>query len=219
MNGSRREMQTVLWGVLPTLLGFALAQLVNVVALLFRCYTKPRLRIRTVGQDHVLLDYPEELASRDIARKIIYGFQVDNYGLSVACGVRAFLSKTEIRDKSDSEFRQFSSHTSTLPWHGSGSDEYPAVLVPGGSMTVRMADWREDLFCVVPAHGMAELYEEICGGVAQFRFTVSVVEDSGEHASGKFTIDNPSVRRARDDVASSGSISEADKSDVGASSS
>lgn len=195
MNGSRREMQTVLWGVLPTLLGFALAQLVNVIALLFRCYTKPRLRIRTVGQDHVLLDYPEELASRDIVRKIIYGFQV-NYGRSVAHGVRAFIAKAEIRDKSDSEFRQFSSHTSTLPWHGSGSDENPAVLIPGGSMTVRMTDWREDLFCVVPANSIAELYEEICGGVVQFRFTVAVVEDSGEHASGEFTINNPSVRRA-----------------------
>jgi hypothetical protein len=177
--------------ILPTLLGFALAQLVNLVAFVHWWYVKPRLRIQPVGDNHVLLDHEAEISSGEFCREATYGFRVQNHGRKVARGVRAFLVKIEMRDEEDETFRQVSVHTYLLPWYGPGSDKHPATLVPKASITVELGRWREDLDVVMPATGLEEYYEEGCSGADQFRFTVAVIEDGGEHASHAFTIDNP----------------------------
>lgn len=105
-------MQGVMSAVLPTLLGFGLGQLVNLFALGYRLWMKPCLCIQRVGDNHVLLDHGNEVSAGQIFREIVYGFEIQNRGRSVAHGVRAFLVKTEIRDKDEPSLAR-SQHTPT----------------------------------------------------------------------------------------------------------
>lgn len=145
-------MQGAMWAVLPTLVGFGLGQFVNLVALLWRLWMRPRLRIQPIGDSHVLLKHEEQVGPDEFQDKIIYGFKIQNCGRQVARGVRAYLLKTELRYKGKA-FGQVSAHPYLLPWHGPQSNEHAAVLFPDESVTVELAFWQEDLSVVVPASG------------------------------------------------------------------
>jgi hypothetical protein len=182
--------------LIGVVVGFALAQLMDLAKLAYWWLMKPRLEIQQVGDRGILLDHSEEIASGEVVREIIYGFFVRNCGRRMARGVEAMLVKIEIDQGDDAGFHQFSADTCRLCWHGVRSDAQLVTLVPGTTAIVSLARWRDDLFCVVPdTDRLEEYYSETCVGAARVRFSVVVVDDHGTYASREFTIEN---RRAKD---------------------
>jgi hypothetical protein len=173
-------------------LGFILGQLANAVAFVHRWWVRPRIRISSLGGNHILLDhYPEMPPNEESVREIHFGFRVSNCGRRVASGIRPLLIKVEAQE--GDSYRELTAHTYTLSWADpEGRSREPETLIPGASLNVALAEWREDYDFVAPAIGYLEdYYEEACAGVVGYRFSVAVVDEKGRYVTDRLTIAHP----------------------------
>lgn len=172
------------------LLGFLLAQLVNVAALAYDRFTRARLRIDTSTLQ--ILSHSSEAGNGELYREELYGFAVRNTGRRVATGVEFQLLKIETRRRKDSEFRTVADNTFELAVYNTASAKRGATkvtLVPGSAVLVHLATWREDYWAVMPAvNGIPDYYEETCSDAEEYRFTLAAFGDKGELATAVATL-------------------------------
>ena len=143
--------------------------------------TRPQLAIELPNDNCQILSHGAEVGHGEIYDEKIYGFYVRNVGRSIATGVKIQLIKIEYSGKSSPEYSEISEHAYTLSLY-KGSDvnsaDTEAVLVPGASVLVKLAGWREDYDVLFPAvSGLPDYYEETCGGATKYRFTIVAFDD------------------------------------------
>lgn len=164
------------------ILGFLLAQLVNLSKIIWDSWNRPKLAIEPVGDNCLLLSHSTEASSGERIKENIFGFEVRNIGRRIATGVRAQLIKIEYRNRDWPKFADISTHAYDLALYlgaGRKSQDTRAVLIPGASVTIELAGWREDYDAVFPAvSGLPDYYEEICAGATEYRFTVVAFDDT-----------------------------------------
>lgn len=173
--------------------GFLLAQLVNVAALMWEWSRRPRLVIELPQGNARILSHSAEVRRGEYLREEIYGFSVRNEGLRVAIGVRFQLIKVEHRRSGQDEFREISDQAYELNLYngaGSSSGAGSVMLVPGAAALVKLASWREDYEPIFPAViGLPDYYEESTSGSDEFRFTVVAFDGNGSYVTEIVTIE------------------------------
>lgn len=174
------------------ILGFLLAQLINVAKLAWDWWKRPRLDIEMPGGNCQILSHGTEVGRGDIRDEKIFGFYVRNTGRQIATGVRIQLIKIEYREKDWPEFADISDQAYSLAlYRGAAhkSEDTETVLVPGASALVHLASWREDYDPIFPAvSGLPDYYEEICALAVEYRFTVVAFDDKVRYVRKVLTI-------------------------------
>ncbi len=174
------------------ILGFLLAQLINVARLLCEWWRRPRLVIELPHENCQILSHGAEVGPGEIRDEKIFGFYVRNVGRQIATGVRFQLIKIEYRKKDGPEFADISGHAYSLAvYKGAGrkSEDTETVLVPGSAALVELASWREDYDPIFPAvSGLPDYFEEICSLAVEYRFTVVAFDDKARYVRKVLTI-------------------------------
>jgi hypothetical protein len=182
------------------ILGFLLAQFVNVARLIWDWWNRPKLVIEPVGQNCVLLGHGTEAGSGEIYDEEVYGFYVRNTGRRIATGVRVQLINIEYREHNWPKFADISEHAYDLAlYKGAGrkSEDTEAVLVPEATVVIELARWREDYGTIFPAvSGLPDYYEEICALATEYRFTVVAFDDKAHFVRKILTVRYGSRHRA-----------------------
>jgi hypothetical protein len=146
-------------------LGFVLAQVINVARLVWTSWTRPRLAIELPHDNCEILSHGAEVGRGEIYDEKIFGFYVRNVGRRIATGVRFQLVKIEYREKEWPEFADISDQAYVLSlYKGAGrkSEDIETVLVPGAAALVELAGWREDHGAIFPAvSGLPDYYEDL----------------------------------------------------------
>jgi hypothetical protein len=177
---------------LGAVIGFALAQFVNLVKVARDWLMRPRLRIEPVSggsNGWRILMHSAQVNRGEFLEEETYGFYVHNIGRTIATGVRFQLIKIEYRGSEWPEFAEASNQTSDLAvYNGSGANKRgaeSATLVPGAKTLVHLGSWREDYDVVFPAiHSIPDYYEESCSSADEFRFTVVAYDDHAHFTTG-----------------------------------
>lgn len=174
------------------LVGFLAAQLVNFAKLICDWWMKPRLVIEWPDDSWRILSHGTEAGHGEIYDENIYGFYVRNVGRRIATRVRFQLIKIEYAEQSWPEFAEISAHAYDLAlYKGAGrkSKDTETVLVPGASVTVKLAGWREDYDAVFPAvSGLPDYYEEICARATKYKFTVVAFDEREQFVQKVLTV-------------------------------
>jgi hypothetical protein len=184
------------WNQTGGVIGFVLAQLVNIAKVTRQWWVKPRLAI-TLGSDGTVLlshDPESEIEHRPL-REVWHGFQVRNTGRRVATGVRFQIFKIEIRDRGQprGDFYLISDSAINLSMYtgargGRGAKE--ATLIPSAAVSVALAYWREDHGMVRPAGEFAsDYYDENCSQAGEYRFSVCAFDDGKEYTTATFVVE------------------------------
>jgi hypothetical protein len=179
-----------IWNTTPDLLrsglgaiiGFALAQTVNIAKVAGEWLVRPRLRIEAIDKDSWrILTHHAEAANGETYEEETYGFYVRNAGRRIATGVRFQLMKIEYRGKNFPHFVDRSLQTHDLSVYnqfGDGRGASAITLVPNARAIVHLGTWREDSSVIFPAvASIPDYYEESCQGADEFRFTVVAFDD------------------------------------------
>jgi hypothetical protein len=165
-------------------IGFMLAQLVNIAKLTWERLRRPKLRIRLTPNNQ-LLSHSTQLTSGETVQEVYYGFDIRNVGKRIATGVRFQLLKIEY-DTSDgyTEVLDTALDLSTYVGADKGPGSKEATIVPGAAVAVGLASWRGDYDVAWPlAEGVPDYYEETCGGARTLKFKVVAFDDSGSFVS------------------------------------
>jgi hypothetical protein len=173
-------------------LGFALAQFVDLGRLLSAWIMRPRLVIESPYDNWLVLSHSVEIGSGELCDEEVYGFNVRNVGRRIATGVHFQLLKLERRDSTDEKFTTVSDDALELSLYSSGQRSHRSTqtsLVPGAAALVELARWREDYFVVMPSVAtLPEYYEETCTGSVEYRFTVVALYESARFVREVLTI-------------------------------
>jgi hypothetical protein len=174
---------------LGAVIGSLLAQFVNVAKLAWDWWRKPKLKIEHSDTNR-LLSHTTSLPSGEMVGEEYYGFEVRNTGKHVATGVQFQIVKIENEIEGGwAEMANTALGLSTYHGADATTSEAKATLVPGASVAVGLATWREDRDTVMPlAHGLPDYYEELCEGSKAYRFTVVAFEDNGYYVTAVLTV-------------------------------
>lgn len=182
------------------ILGFVLAQFVNFARIIYEWWNQPKLMIEPVGKNCVLLAHGAEAGNGQIYDEEIFGFYIRNIGRRIATGVRVQLIKIEYRERDWPDFAGISEHAYDLALYKGAaprSEATETVLVPGASVVIELAGWREDQFAILPAvSGLPDYYEEICATATEYRFTVVAFDDRARFVQKVMTVNHTRKPRA-----------------------
>ncbi len=167
---------------LGAIIGFALAQGVNLIKLGWDQFNKPKFRIET-DDNCAILSHSTSTQWEAFLGEKIYGFSVRNVGRRIATRVRFQILQIETRERSAPNFRPASNHTMDLTTYRNSENlggDAEVTLLPGATALVSLAWWREDRDAVIPATShVPDYYEEGCVNVVQYRFKVAAFDDGG----------------------------------------
>ena len=169
------------------IIGFSLAQLVNLAGIVWNWWKRPKLVIGEIVS----------IPSDDPTDAFSYTFSVKNTGRSIATSVKFQLIKIEFQHNEKCGFKCISEHVFTLPLYKSESTkEYTnAVLIPRANVDVHLA-WRPayeemGMNIIFPAgRGLPDFYDTVCEGAEKYRFTVVAFDDKAHYAQKVLTISN-----------------------------
>lgn len=177
------------------IIGFALAQIVNFSQIGWRWWRRPVLKIESIRGDYLLMEHITEVAPGEYAEAKEFGFVVRNTGRGIATGVQFHLTRIETRSRNATEFHLASEHTYTLQIDQSGTfaeDRTRVTLVPGTSVIVKLATWREAWDCIYPSiTPRPEYYQDALTRVAECKFVVVVFDDTGSYDTQEILVKPP----------------------------
>jgi hypothetical protein len=161
---------------LGAIVGFLLAQIVNLATLAYNRWRRPILVIEEVGDGNRILSHSTELNRGEWVDEVYYGFRVRNAGKRIALGVRCQLLKMEVRRTEAAPFRTvLDTATELYTYSGAGQrhGSSEATVIPGSSVDFELAWWREDAGVVSPSSKkLPDYLVESCGDAVEYRFTV-----------------------------------------------
>ena len=114
------------------MIGFVLAQLVNVAKIFWDRYNRPKLVIESREANWIL--EPTE-------RHTVYGFSLRNKGRTIATGVRVQLVKIVARHDGNKQYLLSENAYDLLPYHQGKRESVsvPLTLFPGSSVEIYLA--------------------------------------------------------------------------------
>jgi hypothetical protein len=165
---------------LGAVIGFLLAQLLNVANLVWDWWRKPKLEIESIDWC-LFLSHATPLSSGELVEEKYFGFHVRNVGKRVATGVQFQIIKIE--NEFEGGWAEMADTALELKtYHGADAttSDPKATIVPGAAIAVGLATWRQDHDTVRPlAHGIPDYYEETCENSKAYRYTVVAFEENG----------------------------------------
>jgi hypothetical protein len=181
---------------LGAIVGFALAQFVNIARLIWTASRSAKLKIDDLGTDCMLFSH----TLKDGSVELIYAFGVENVGKRSAAGVRFQLLKTELQTRKGSGDFDPPSHSAldlSLSHSEEGGEKTKQVtLVPGARAFVRLAVWREASGIITPSSAAPfDYYQKVAEYAYEYRFTVAAFDETGRFATKSFTLMPPKARR------------------------
>lgn len=182
-------------------LGFTLAQIVNIAKVAHDWFTRPRLVIEPINSEYRILSHSTQVNNGEWYEEEIYGFYVRNRGRRIATGVRFHLLKVEYKKSSNPELALASDSSFELATYTQSDSLRGAtqtILVPGAAALVNLAWWREDFDAALPSvREIPDYYHETCEGHDVFRFTVVAFDDSARFVTKALTVQTRPHRAKR----------------------
>ena len=175
---------------LGAIVGFLLAQFVDVANLIWKRVKRSKLKIELMASN-VIMAHTIMFSPTEEGREEVYAFVVRNVGKKIATGVRFQILNIQFRDKHLSEFADLSDVALTLKTYSDEQKQGREVitLVPKAAANIALARWRQDLGVVRPsAPTLFEYYDEMCANAVEYRFEVAVFDDSGDFATEHMTV-------------------------------
>lgn len=184
-------MDSLIQSAAGAVIGFALAQVVNVAKVIINFLYAPKLRIKTT-QNCRLLDHHVEQGLGQRRHEIEFGFDVLNIGRRVATDVKCQLLKIEYQKRGEN-FRTAVDQTFPLFQYSSANNRSEAImvtLIPKASATFHLASYQEDRHVIWPEiRQPLDYYEEACEGAISYWFTVVVFDKQNRFVTKVLTID------------------------------
>jgi hypothetical protein len=172
-------------------IGFFLAQLINLAKLIWEWWHKSKLAIEVLDRS-LILSHTTQLSSGESAREENYAFNVRNVGGRIATSVRFQLLNIQFRQKGESDFANLSDIALNLSTYTGANFEHGSEeisLVPKSAATIALASWREDHDTVRPcAKEIFDYYDEMCQDAYEYKFEVVAFDASGDFVMKTITI-------------------------------
>jgi hypothetical protein len=180
---------------LGAVVGFTLAQLVNFAKIGWSYWRQPRLTIQEYAP-YILSHYTELTSdSAEMAKEIIFGFEVLNRGRSMARGVKSqILSGISYTGSKEIRKHNFVLHTASLARYDirTSKGEDTVDLVPGGTALIELARWREDRGAILPSsESLGEYGDEILTRASRVEFHVCAWDNEGRYRTKKIMLNVP----------------------------
>lgn len=180
-------MNDFLKAALGAIVGFSLAQIVNLARLAYDHWRRPKLALEA-NEGALILSHSEQTESYEYRRVDHFGFSVRNIGRMPALELRCYLLKIEISEK-DSDFKDIFNNSTTLRIFESSYKIYKGptdqTLLSGASVQFYLARRYEDGDNVIyPAIDFSpDYFEEICQSANRYRFTIAAFAKNSEPVS------------------------------------
>jgi hypothetical protein len=175
---------------LGAIVGFLLAQFVDVAGLIWKRVRRSKLKIELMA-NNVIMAHTTMFSATDEGREEVYAFVVRNVGKKIATGVRFQILNIQFRDKHLLEFADLSDVALSLKTYSDDKKKGREIitLVPKAAANIALARWRQDLNVVRPsAPSVFEYHDEMCANAVEYRFEVAVFDDSGDFATKQVTV-------------------------------
>jgi len=175
---------------LGAIIGFLLAQFVDVAVLIWGRWRRSKLTIELMASN-VIMAHTVMFSPTEEGREEVYAFVVRNVGKKIATGVRFQILNIRLRNRGLSEFANLSDVALSLKTYSDDEKRgrETITLVPKAAANIALARWRQDLGVVRPcAPSVFEYYDEMCANAVEYRFEVTVFDDSGDFATKHVTI-------------------------------
>ena len=162
-------------------IGFLLAQIINAAKIFRDWYKRPKLIIRSRGENWLL--EPTE-------RHTIYGFSLHNAGRSIATGVQVQLVKVIAQHDENKHCLLSENAYDLFPYRRETRENIsvPLTLVPGAAVDIQLAsrndhDDRPYEDVIYPSVSeIPELFEETATGATAYMYTVVAFDDKANFA-------------------------------------
>lgn len=182
-------------GGLGAVIGFVLAQTVNLARLWYQHLRRPVLRIEQPKENYELMTIGvEDAGGRFLYSKIVYGFQVRNTGRTIATGVRFQINSVEMRLPSRLDYERLANYSIDLAVfenaEKAGTVKETSIL-PGAAAQVALAVGSTFLGLVEPHAENTPGFFGKMEGAEELRFLVAAFDRSGEYTSAQLTIRCP----------------------------
>lgn len=173
--------------------GFMLAQFVNLVALAWKHWRRPVLVIEPASDNALIVSDSVHYANHpDMLSRRVFGFYVKNSGRSVAKDVQFQITKIETRRREDTEYSPVSESTHQLGIYTGADGNYGATsvtLAPKSAALIRLGSWREDTGVIWPAISeQIDYHEEANSDAVDWRFTVIAFDSDGTYTTAQIDI-------------------------------
>lgn len=180
---------------LGAVVGFALAQLVNLASVIRAWWRRPLLGIEPMDY---ILSHNTMIDGGVFQDEVIYGFNVRNDGKTVATGVQFQILHIRHRGPNDAEWHSLKDMA--LPLRTYAGDDLKGrdsiTLVPAAAATIELARWMEGHNSVTPsAPGLFEYYDESVSGSNEFQFEVVAFADGGYFKTSTVVVDRRKKKR------------------------
>lgn len=173
--------------------GFMLAQFVNLVALAWKRWRRPVLVIEPASDNATIVSDSVHYANLpEMLDRRVYGFYVKNAGRSVAKDVQFQITRIATRRREDTEYTPVSESSHQLGIY-TGADNAPGAktvtLAPKSAALVRLGSWREDADVIWPAISeQIDYHEEANSDAVDWRFTVITFDEGGTYTTADIDI-------------------------------
>lgn len=195
------ETSDLLKSGLGALIGFALAQLVNLAALVWKRWRRPKLKIKQI-KNALLLSHTTQLSPTEDADELYFGFVVQNVGRTVSTGVRFQIIGIKFGHKNGDFLDYLGEMALDLSVyrgaHGTETGASEITLVPNAAARIALAWWREDQTALRPCvDNSFDYYDEMADNVTEFEFDIAAFDDSGNLATSTIRVDTTYAKTLR----------------------
>lgn len=172
--------------------GFTLAQLVSLAAIIRKWKLRPKLEIQEI-ENALLLSHTSQISASETAEEMYFGFKVKNAGRTIATGVRFQIIGIKFR-----EGGQFVDYLGDMALDlsvyrgaaGSVVGPKEITLVPSAAVNIALAWWREDYECVRPCIENAfDYYDEMADNKTEYEFAIVAFDDAKNLATATIKVD------------------------------
>lgn len=181
----------LLSSILGAVIGFSLAQAVDLVKVARSWWLRPVLAIKPAGDGNQILRHAVPTGDY-LLDEAVYGFEVHNTGRQIALNVRFQILEIEADSTQNAKFKIVFQGARDLFTYGTvekSQGDLSTTIVPGGSTIVSLAAWREDHGVIFPdTKGIPDYYEEFCHGSEAYRFAVVAFADNAKFVKHTFTL-------------------------------
>jgi hypothetical protein len=187
------KMEDLLKSGIGAIIGFVLAQVVNLVKIYLDYTRRPILTI-VENENSVLLSHSEQDQSGVYVPHTYHGLGVRNDGRTPVKNLKCYILKIEIKKQNRDELAlAFDSSTQIPSFEASYRTKSSAkdlILIPGAKHDFLFGIYRQEMESVLyPAIGyVPDYYENVCDSADYYVVTVVAMADNAEYVERKIIV-------------------------------
>jgi len=191
-NNILSHFVSIITPALGGIVGFILAQFVNIAKIVVLWWRRPRFAFDYVQPDMMILSDSEETEHGPVGRNK-YGFTIQNRGRTPAYESQVFLTGA-FSSADGKHFRPVINYAQCLPWVDAdeGKKYSPAIILPGTGLLVSLGEWSEMYDGIYfSTRSTPDYYEEAMNGARYLRVSVAVTAKNADHKNLTYTMTLP----------------------------